>query len=787
MADPALVAHCRACTNSKCSCRTFFKNFDRWAEKLPLHPIIPEETWLWFKFLGQGHDQFISWSCVACEASPHASGHFTSKFARSTPEKIQLSNLLEHHVSPCHQKAIAEQFHLEVDPQYTVPKASMFKELLQAFQKGGSMTGGFALKSGHATYEKAYNALWCCNEGLNEKRRENITSSDCVCLMRDERRSRMHIRYRCGNESSPHKSGFFGQSRGHKSDSIGIVDATCQIFRQVCTKYFNPPKDSALAPEFDQECFDRVRSRTEAVSVDCAENEIVSIKDISLSIGGRPPVLTRDPHILRDSPHSGRRVLSRLWKADPVMDNCFGFFCHWPESPGQLIHFSDDFRRIYAECTAESECCAVSTQFSHLRAAKHRIETYLTPLSRCCLDPDALLGFAQKVSILRKGTSQGKSMNNFLSIVTGALFLLLGMMTEGAVLAMELIRFLDTEGVEIADICEKVNNFLDHITWLYFDDGALKVGGHTSFIIQWYTSKVHHFMADGKGRAFGGQPFPRSVIDDALKHLQAWVHLAKHCMAAEFPSFGIVNAFSCFALPRSPTIRVDAFLTPDVIDKINRLASTFKKPNLLQEVRTYFPFALQAYASSGFLCGYFDAWRKAMSMKRSQSTSLSYVVCRGDVYAPVTSGVEQSFSKVDAILGKNRLGATSETESMMVALLVAKFSDDELDDLIARAQVIWGKAFKKHSRMSVVHRSDKGVLRGGDHNSSVKVDAQGRVNEKQFLKRLRADVAASAPKGSASNLASTSPTLWQAEHESELQFQLAKRQKRLVEVRPHLN
>ena len=87
MADPALVAHCRACTNSKCSCRTFFKNFDRWAEKLPLHPIIPEETWLWFKFLGQGHDQFISWSCVACEASPHASGHFTSKFARSASRK----------------------------------------------------------------------------------------------------------------------------------------------------------------------------------------------------------------------------------------------------------------------------------------------------------------------------------------------------------------------------------------------------------------------------------------------------------------------------------------------------------------------------------------------------------------------------------------------------------------------------------------------------------------------------------------------------------------------------
>ena len=54
-----------------------------------------------------------------------------------------------------------------------------------------------------------------------------------------------------------------------------------------------------------------------------------------------------------------------------------------------MIHFSDEFRRVYAECTAESTSKAVGAEFAHLRAAKHRVETYLGPLSRNITDPES--------------------------------------------------------------------------------------------------------------------------------------------------------------------------------------------------------------------------------------------------------------------------------------------------------------------------------------------------------------------------------------------------------------
>jgi hypothetical protein len=88
-------------------------------------------------------------------------------------------------------------------------------------------------------------------------------------------------------------------------------------------------------------------------------------------------------HLFRDAAHSARRLLSRLFVADKWMEYVFNFFmvlC-------SIVQWSGDMRTLYTECTSASFDAAVSTTFTHMRAAKHRIESYLTPLSRCCLDP----------------------------------------------------------------------------------------------------------------------------------------------------------------------------------------------------------------------------------------------------------------------------------------------------------------------------------------------------------------------------------------------------------------
>ncbi len=786
--DQAVASHVNRCRVDGCSCRVYFKSFDTWAKRLPLSDsgVHAEETWLWHEFCGS-QPQFLQWTCVACEGSPHASSKYRQRKMSTKPEIIKLGNLLEHHNSPCHKKAVAQAFNLsvaETQTEYSAPSTTVFKELVLAFQKGQTPTGGFDLRSCHITFEKAVKMLWCCGEGLGDIRREAIASADCLNIMRDERHSRMHVRYRCGSEAKAAKSGYFGQSRDHPSDAIGLTEATTDIFRSVCTKFANPPKGASVEETFDKPAFNHACQLLEAVSVDSAENEVVSVRDMaSWGFDGKPPQYPNCIWILRDGVHSGRRVLSRLWKADEVMDNCFGFFCHWSESPAQLIQWSDDNRRIYAGCSAESDCKAVSTKFGHMRAAKHRIETHVSPLSRCCLDPDAVMGFAQKLSILKRGQSQGKSMSTFLITINGELWLLAAMMTDGAVEAMELLRFLDTENAPVADLCEKVTAFLDHITWMFFQGGVFKVKGHTSFIIQWYQSRTHHFVVNGTGRAFGGMPFSQDQLNNALKHLQSWVHLSRHTLEAEFPSFSIINALTAFRLPKNANARVDLAMTDEVTVRLQRLANAFKQPTLIAEYRRHWPTALRCYAESSFLCCYYDAWRKSMELIGGNSNGLGFVVCRGDTFAPITSGVEQSFAKVDAALGKNRLNANSTSESLMVALLVQKFTEADLDDLANRAQQTWRLAFQKHSRLSLAPRRDKGVLRSLQSSAGSSVE-DAAPTERKFLKRLRADVSRQATTGASSILSTHAAELWEDTHTKELEFQKQKRQKRLVEALP---
>ena len=118
----------------------------------------------------------------------------------------------------------------------------------------------------------------------------------------------------------------------------------------------------------------------EAIAIDSAENEVVSAKDINKL----KPEDSKEVIVIRDAAHCARRILSRLFRADPVVWYTFEFFT----MIAKLLHWSLDLRVVYQECSAESITSAVSTKFSHLRAAKHRIETWLTPLSRSVLDPD---------------------------------------------------------------------------------------------------------------------------------------------------------------------------------------------------------------------------------------------------------------------------------------------------------------------------------------------------------------------------------------------------------------
>ena len=343
-----LKRHCEQCTRDGCQCKTFRKKFGSWAQAFPTDPNQPgSQTWLWFKVSPNGQ---FGWTCLVCDDAGD-DGHIGI---------CQKGNFRQHHTSVKHAEMTLKAFGASISDKYTVPSVELFTELFKEFRAGVAPTGGYDLLSGRVAHKKANVMLWCVHEADGDNKRQWLEESETLNILRDERHARLHGRARgAGRANHQTYAGYLGQCRHFQPDALGLSEATADIFKTAC--------------------------------VDSAENEVVSARDMSRSKpDGSPPDFPNMNNILRDAAHNARRVLSRLFKADHVLNYTMEFFM----VIASIIQWSDDLRKLYRECVRESQYRAVETMFSHMRYAKHRIEIWLTPLSRCCLDPEVDIIYA---------------------------------------------------------------------------------------------------------------------------------------------------------------------------------------------------------------------------------------------------------------------------------------------------------------------------------------------------------------------------------------------------------
>ena len=161
---------------------------------------------------------------------------------------------------------------------------------------------------------------------------------------------------------------------------------------------------------------------------------------------------------------------------------------------------------------------------------------------------------------------------------------------------------------------------------------------------------------------------------------------------------------------------------------------------------------------------------------------IEHIALRGAAWSAATSKVEQSFSKIDANLCKNRLSASAPVENMNVNLFMsADVTEAELESVIDGAIMIW-KMYRpwSHSRMHTVDRRDKGFPK--DVCAQASSSGGEKPTEKAFLSNVRSVVAKSSKRGASGALLEAVVPLWDKGHENELAFQKQKRRKKEVEA-----
>ena len=685
-----LVSHVSSCTNLNCGCHEYRKLWPKWSHQLTIPSEDGQvETWLWHTI----RDGEFKWMCLVCDGDE-------DHRLKNNRGACRINNLMRHHESPKHQEAVARFLGKEPSPDQSgsAPALALFEDVFRAFQRGAPPWQGYDLPSGRVGKEKACAMIWVLSEAHRHQKMEAILGSDTMTIIRDERAHRLHCRFRAVGDSLEIARGYLGQAHEYSPDALGIVDATRSIYSDFATQFIDPPPGASVEPIFQQDHYNHMCKITEAAAVDSASNEICSVSDMACA-----EFTPNCRYCLRDAAHSARRVLERLWgKGDSVLSDILGLFCQWRDSVAQLIHHSEGNQLIFKECTeSAANEAAVSTRFRNLRAAKHRIETFTTPLSRMVLTPTAILMFCMSMCI--EFTDRRRQVaNTFLTTINVLIFLIAAMMADGGTEVMYMIRIFDTEDLCLPELCEAANQFLDRITWLYHAGGVFMIDGHTAFIMEWLLTAHFFSTASGEGRCIGGSPVTQAVKQQALRHLQSWTKLARDCLFAEFPEFALVCAFNCFILRkrRSP----NAELTQDHHTKLLRLTKTFKAPDLVQQYKEHLSYAEAAYAKSNFTISYWDAWTEALQGSETMQVrhnlarpcgDLKYTLKRGMCFSPVTSGVEQSFTAIEAKLGSRRLVGSSSSEARSIGLLVAHLSESQIALLAAQAQKLWLVVFPK--------------------------------------------------------------------------------------------
>ncbi len=329
--SPAASQSLRGPAAASMADQAVFADFERkWGARLPMLPagISLREigksfqsaarcTWLSSRV---GTDGQLSFGCLACEAAAEEGKEY-AQVARSYSQfqcpmsALCTSNVLKHHAQPFHKKSALwflgenHTMHDVGDPAYVSaasPALVGFLQLWDELNKGTAVRAGL---SGVGFGHKLAKMRFCIAETMREADREFLATAVCMAIVRDERDSRLSLRFRATTAGLETRSGVLGQAKVLGGGTAwAISQATLRVIKELCTPGFGAPGGPAISEERDAQLTSHIRHIIEALGVDAAENETKSGEDMRR--GGFEAQLPNLKLLIRDKCHGSRRPQS---------------------------------------------------------------------------------------------------------------------------------------------------------------------------------------------------------------------------------------------------------------------------------------------------------------------------------------------------------------------------------------------------------------------------------------------------------------------------------------------
>jgi hypothetical protein len=398
---------------------------------------------------------------------------------------------------------------------------------------------------------------------------------------------------------------------------------------------------------------------------------------------------------------------------------------------------------------------------------------------------------------------------------------MVGVMADAGMEALSFIRECDTEAMAIDQLCMSVRKLETRLEWLFGScEGIWATPGHASVVLKFLSTPHFLRLADGSVRCLGGKDdgacaagaaawvgvVPLAQKDQVLAHMRGFNVLAAAVLNAEFPSASLLMAFGVFDLPDAKpdkeSSKINAILTPGRRQKLQILQRAFnlqpasgrmERSPLEDEFLYAWPFAVKEHrqrrADHGregnrrdsclpvWVAVILDIEGSLIAGHLRPTMNLRAVMRRGISYLWVTSGVEQSFSKLKHQMGDQRLVGADATEDRAHSLLLMSEADMRRPNLYESARRIWSQVYQANTREHLGTRRDASTARKTEWSSTQQSGTETRWLA-TFHEAVNHGLQASQSSGAVPGQVGVH---WTDSHQRELDFQLNKKRKRVVE------
>lgn len=169
--------------------------------------------------------------------------------------------------------------------------------------------------------------------------------------------------------------------------------------------------------------------------------------------------------VVRDKPHSARRLLQRTLPKDPFINKLMSAVLWSRGSLARLVQNSAQHQETFKSHQLRLEG-AMARPVKNLSYAKHRFDSTALPLGRMITHFDALLMTVVDIIRERRGPEQ-QGANHALETLNTESMLQLGMVADACDIVVRFVRFLDKECFDTSELPRHIQALEDSAVDLF--------------------------------------------------------------------------------------------------------------------------------------------------------------------------------------------------------------------------------------------------------------------------------------------------------------------------------